>query len=203
MSVAIKTFAGPDVAPYRDALAKLRITVFRDFPYLYEGTMAYEAGYLQRYLDCPECLFVLVFDGDEVVGASTALPMEYECEEFTTPFEREGFEIKEVFYFGESVLLPQYRGQGVGHRFFDEREKFARELGRFKLTTFCAVERPKDHPLKPDDYRPHDAFWGKRGYVKHPELKTTFDWRDVDQAEETAHPMVFWTRPLEDESAGS
>lgn len=196
MSVEVKAFSGCDVAPYRDDLARLRITVFRDFPYLYEGKMDYEARYLQRYLDCPECLFVLVFDGEQVVGASTALPMEAECEEFTAPFVQNGYDISEVFYFGESVLLPAYRGQGIGHRFFDEREAFARQLGRFKLATFCAVERPADHPLRPEAYRPHDVFWSKRGYVKRPEIATVFEWRDVDQAEETAHPMVFWTRLL-------
>ncbi|MGE9296588.1 MAG: GNAT family N-acetyltransferase, partial [Puniceicoccales bacterium] len=82
MPTEIKTFTGPEVARYRDALARLRITVFRDFPYLYEGTLDYERGYLQTYLDCPECLFVLVFDGDEVVGASTALPMSAEVDDF-------------------------------------------------------------------------------------------------------------------------
>ncbi|WP_309381214.1 GNAT family N-acetyltransferase [Cerasicoccus frondis] len=197
MKLEVKTFVGPDVAPYRDDLARLRIRVFRDFPYLYEGAMDYEAHYLQRYLDCSECIFVLVFDGEMVVGASTALPMEYEVGEFTAPFVREGYEIGKIFYFGESVLLPEYRGQGLGHRFFDEREAFARELGRFNLTTFCAVERPEDHPLKPVDYRPHDVFWGKRGYAKHPELATTFEWQDVDQPVETAHPMVFWTREIQ------
>lgn len=196
MSVTVKTFTGPSMAQYKDDLARLRITVFRDFPYLYEGTMAYEASYLQRYVDCPECLFVLVFDGEKVVGASTALPMDYEAGEFKKPFIDNGFDVREVFYFGESVLLPAYRGQGIGHRFFDEREAFARSFGRFQLTTFCAVERPTDHPLRPADYRPHDVFWSKRGYVKRPELATTFDWQDVDQPAETAHPMVFWTRAL-------
>ncbi len=196
MSAVVKAFTGPDVAPYRDALAHLRITVFHEYPYLYEGAMEYEAHYLQRYLNCPECLFVMVFDGEKVVGASTGLPMEYECGEFTAPFIREGYDIAKVFYFGESVLLSEYRGQGIGHCFFDEREGFACKQGRFDLTTFCVVERPVDHPLKPADYRSHDAFWGKRGYVKRPELATTFDWRDVDQPAETSHPMVFWTRSL-------
>ncbi|GHB89636.1 GNAT family N-acetyltransferase [Cerasicoccus arenae] len=196
MAVEIKTVVGPRALEYRDSLAELRISVFRDFPYLYEGTLDYERSYLQRYLDCPECVFVLVFDGSNVVGASTALPMNFELTEFTTPFAKAGYDISEVFYFGESVLLSKYRGQGIGHRFFDERESFAHQLGRFKLTAFCAVERPADHPLRPQDYRPHNVFWSKRGYVKRPNLATTFDWKDIDLPAETAHPMVFWTRSL-------
>ncbi|WP_309400892.1 GNAT family N-acetyltransferase [Cerasicoccus maritimus] len=197
MALEVKAVVGPDAPEYGEALARLRITVFREFPYLYEGAMEYEQQYLHRYLECPECLFVLAFDGADVVGASTGLPMEYEVEQFTKPFTAHGFDIGKVFYFGESVLLPGYRGQGIGHRFFDEREAYARSLGRFDLTTFCAVERPVDHPLRPANYRPHDVFWGKRGYVKRPEIATTFEWRDVDQAEDSAHPMVFWTRDLD------
>ncbi|MGE9297179.1 MAG: GNAT family N-acetyltransferase, partial [Puniceicoccales bacterium] len=143
-----------------------------------------------------ECLFVLVFDGDEVVGASTALPMSAEVDDFARPFELMGYDVGDVFYFGESVLLPGYRGQGIGHRFFDEREAFARKLGRFALTTFCAVERPADHPRRPAEYRPHDAFWSKRGYVKRPELHTTFDWQEIGEAEESPKKMIFWTRDL-------
>jgi len=32
-----------------DDLARLRIAVFQDFPYLYEGTVDYEKTYLQTY----------------------------------------------------------------------------------------------------------------------------------------------------------
>ncbi|MEO0794986.1 MAG: GNAT family N-acetyltransferase [Verrucomicrobiota bacterium] len=197
MAVEVKTMVGPEVVDYRDALARLRIAIFRDFPYLYDGTFEYEREYLQTYLDCPECLFVLVFDGDAVVGASTALPIENETAEFAQPFQQAGYDIRKVFYFGESVLKPAYRGQGLGHRFFDEREQYARTLGRFDLTTFCAVERPTDHAKRPQDYTPLDGFWEKRGYTKRSELTTTFDWKEVGEDEESPKPMTFWTRPLE------
>jgi len=196
MAIQVRTFTGPQVAPYRDALAELRIEIFRDFPYLYDGTVAYEREYLQTYLDCDACLSVLVFDGDSVVGASTALPMGSEVEAFQKPFIENGIDVTRVFYFGESVLRPAYRGQGIGHRFFDEREAGARRLGRFDLTAFCAVERPANHPKQPPGYKPLDGFWRKRGYEKRPELRTTFSWKDVDEAAESSKPMVFWTRPL-------
>jgi GNAT superfamily N-acetyltransferase len=100
-----------------------------------------------------------------------------------------------MFYFGESVLLSDYRGQGVGHRFFDERESFAREQG-FAWAAFCAVVRPLDHPSRPAGYVPHDAFWAKRGFVCHPDLKVAFSWKDIGAAQETEKPMVFWLKQL-------
>ncbi len=57
--------------------------------------------------------------------------------------------------------------------------------------------RPDDHPLKPKDYIPLDAFWGKRGYTPVDGLIATYDWKDVDQADETTHKMQFWMKPLD------
>jgi len=36
-----------------------------------------------------------------------------------------------------------------------------------------------------------DQFWNKRGYFKHPELKTTYSWKDLDEAQETPKPRLF------------
>jgi GNAT superfamily N-acetyltransferase len=98
------------------------------------------------------------------------------------------------------VLLPAYRGRGLGVRFFEERERYALELGRFTHAAFCAVERPDGHPSRPPDYVPLDAFWRRRGYTRHPELVTTYSWRDVGEAQETAKPMVFWLKALREEA---
>jgi len=101
----------------------------------------------------------------------------------------------EIFYFGESVLLPQYRGHGIGVKFFEEREAAARAFG-YPLCCFCGVQRPDDHPMKPADYVPLDAFWGNRGYVQRPDLVASFSWRDIGDAAETAKPMVYWMKDL-------
>ena len=77
---------------------------------------------------------------------------------------RAGLAAEDVFYCAESVLQERYRGQGVGHRFFDLREAHARALG-FSWSVFCAVIRPQQHPLRPAGYRPLDPFWRRRGYA--------------------------------------
>ncbi|HZP92595.1 MAG TPA: GNAT family acetyltransferase, partial [Burkholderiales bacterium] len=130
----------------------------------------------------------------------TGLPMEAETEEVKRPFVERGYDPNRIFYFGESVLGKGYRGLGIGVRFFAEREAHARALGRFGWTCFCAVRRPADHPRRPKDYVPLDAFWNRRGYAKHPELSTTFQWREIDEAAESPKPMVFWLKRLEGRS---
>jgi GNAT superfamily N-acetyltransferase len=193
--LSVQRFAGVGAEPYLPELARLRIQVFREWPYLYEGTLDYEHRYLQSYL-VPQALIVIAFDGKQVVGASTALPLLAHADVAPAMIDAAGLPPAEVFYFGESVLDAGYRGRGIGHRFFDEREGFARDLG-YRHAAFCAVERPAQHPSRPPDYVPHDAFWTKRGYVRHPEVRTSFSWRDVGEASETEKPMVFWIKPLE------
>ncbi len=192
----IRLLQGADIAPHIDDLARLRLTVFREFPYLYDGTLAYEARYLATYGESPESLFVLALDGERVVGASTGLPMADETEAFQRPFREQGWDPQRIFYFGESVLQAEYRGTGLGVRFFAEREAYARRLGRFAHCAFCAVERPADHPRRPPGYQPLNEFWVRRGYRHHPELRTEFHWRDLDEEAESAKPMTFWLKEL-------
>ena len=186
---------GQAISPHLPALARLRIRVFRDFPYLYDGELSYEAEYLGRYAENPNSLFVLAFDGEELVGAATGQPLQDEVDEFRQPFETNGIKPERVFYYGESVLLHSYRGSGTGKRFLAEREAHAKQQG-FDLAAFCAVERPTDHPYKPADYQPLHGFWNAHGYQRHGELATTFAWRDIGEQTESHKPMVFWLKPL-------
>lgn len=194
--LTVSRVTGGGIEPCLKELARLRISVFRDWPYLYDGDMAYEEQYLATYARSPASLFVLAFADGQVIGAATGIPMADETEAFKGPFLDQGYDPERIFYFGESVLLPEYRGRGLGVRFFVEREGYARELGRFGHTAFCAVERPRDHPLRPADHVPLDDFWRHRGYTKVPQLATTYVWKDVDQSEPTPKPMTFWLRPL-------
>lgn len=194
--VQVERWSGPAIQSVLPELAKLRITVFREFPYLYEGSAAYEEGYLKTYAEAADSVMVLVRDGERVVGVSSGLPLIAEPPKVIEAFTAHGYDPRRIFYYGESVLLPEYRGRGIGHRFFVEREAHVRELGRFDIAGFCAVERPLGHPRRPADYRPLDALWNRQGFIRHPELHTTFSWRDVDEVAESPKPMVFWLKTL-------
>lgn len=114
----LKRLSGEALNQFIPELARLRIEVFRDFPYLYDGDPDYEARYLQTYIEAPDSVIVLAFDGDKVVGASTGIPLRYETDEVKAPFIKAGIDVDSVFYCGESVLLSQYRGKGAGVAFF-------------------------------------------------------------------------------------
>lgn len=194
--ITVRTLSGPDLEGALDAVAQLRITVFRDWPYLYDGTLEYERDYLQTYRDSAAALLVGAFDGDRLVGASTSTPMEDHAEAFAAPFAGLGLPLTSVLYGAESVLLPPYRGIGLGHRFIDAREAHARALGR-GYVAFCSVQRADDHPRRPADSRTNDAFWRGHGYAPLPGVLARFDWRDVGEAAESTKELQFWMRKLD------
>ncbi|MBV0912527.1 GNAT family N-acetyltransferase [Anianabacter salinae] len=195
MTLRFETLTGAAIDPVIDALADLRITVFADWPYLYEGDPDYERRYLASYRDSAGAIVVGAFDGNRLVGAATGTPMEDHEEDFAAAFGGTGYHLSQVFYCAESVLLRAYRGQGAGHAFFDRREDHARRLG-FQHCAFCAVIRPDDHPDRPANYVPLDAFWRKRGYAPLDGVVARFGWRDHGETQETKKPLQFWARPL-------
>ncbi len=189
----IKTLSGREAQGYLQQLARLRIAVFREFPYLYDGDRAYEEEYLHTFFQAPDSVLVVALDGDVVVGASTGLPLEHETPNIQQPFLEQGADVTRIFYFSESVLLLPYRGQGAGVRFFEERERWARRLERFDTLAFCAVVRPEDHPRRPADHVPLDAFWRRRGFDRT-QLYCYISWRDLDEAGESPKALRFWTK---------
>ena len=195
-SIHIQCYTGSASQPFLTDLARLRIEVFRDFPYLYEGNMAYEKDYLQTFFEAPDSLLVIAQDGDQVVGASTGVPLAFETSEIQQPWREKGYDLEKIFYYGESVLQKAYRGRGIGVRFFEERERWARQLGRFGIATFCGVVRPEDHPRRPAGYIALDRFWERRGFSKTEDLVCYISWKDLDEPAESPKPLHFWCKEL-------
>lgn len=194
--VRVAFYVGEAMRPYLPALARLRMAVFRDWPYLYDGSADNEARYLAGFADCPRAGLAVAFDGDTPVGCSSCLPLADEDDAVRAPFLARGWDPARFFYLGESVLLPAYRGQGVGVAFFTEREAHARAVSACDYACFCAVRRPADHPLRPVGATPLDAFWRRRGYTAYPDLACTMAWTQVDTGRNVPNRLSFWLKPL-------
>jgi GNAT superfamily N-acetyltransferase len=192
---------GERLLPWLDALAALRIEVFREWPYLYDGDPGYEVDYLRTYAASPRALCVLAFDGPVPVGAATAVPLADEPVELRDPFAAAGLDPASVFYFGESVLRASYRGRGIGARFMDARLAAARAHGS-AWAAFCAVRRAVGDPRRPAGFRPLDAFWRSRGFEARPGLSTRFSWKETGAAAASPKDMDFWLKPLKNQALG-
>lgn len=195
MPLEIRVLQGSALAAVIEDLAALRIAVFRDWPYLYDGDLTYEETYLAPYLTTPQAIVVGAFDGARLVGASTGMPLAAHADDFAAALDGTGLHLSDVFYCAESVLLPGYRGQGVGHQFFDHREGFARDCG-YTTSAFCSVIRPSNHPARPKAYRPLDPFWRARGYTPVPGAIAAFEWKDIGASAPSHKQLQVWARGL-------
>jgi GNAT superfamily N-acetyltransferase len=192
--LAILEIDGTELSPWLDALGELRIRVFREYPYLYDGSLRYEREYLGIYQQCGRSRIVLVTTPDgSLIGATTCMPLADETAEFQAPFLKTGIDVNRCLYFGESIVLPEWRGLGLGREFFARREAHARRLG-LGTTTFCAVDRPENHPLRPAGYRTLDEFWNGLGYAKQTGLQAVFPWKEIGEACESPKTLTFWTK---------
>lgn len=192
----VRSVFGRDITPFIDDLAALRIEVFRAYPYLYDGDVGYERNYLATYAGHPQSVVVLALESETVVGAATAMPLLAHGESVSQPVAAAGLNPAQVYYFGESVLRTGFRGQGIGHAFFDHREAAARQFG-FAGAAFCAVDRGVSHPARPTNYVPHDKFWTGRGFVRQPDIVAHMSWRDIGDSAQTTKPLPFWFKTLE------
>ncbi len=186
---------GNEARKYIDEIARLRIQVFFEYPYLYQGTIDYEKKYLETYFQSKNATIILIKDGELVVGASTGILASEADSDFREPFLKVGIDTSSVFYFGESVLLPSYRGNGIGKKFFQLREEFARSLKGVKHLAFCAVIRSSDHPLRPG-HVPLDDFWKSQGFVLKKDLIASFAWKDRLDERESIKKMQFWMKTI-------
>lgn len=191
----LETVTGADaIAPLLPALSRLRIAVFRDWPYLYDGDAAQEAAYLGHFMAGPQAAIILARDpGGALVGCATCIPAMQSDASVQAALVRGGLDPARTCYFGESVLLPAHRGQGIGVGFFTAREAHARGLG-LAAAAFAAVVRNPQDPRRPPDYQPLDGFWRRRGYAPRPELSLVLPWREVGDDRETPHSLGFWVK---------
>lgn len=181
-------------------LAELRIKYFREYPYLYDGNMEYENKYLEGFINHEQALIVVAKKADRIVGMSTAIPFNSDYEIIDSSiegFSQIGLKAREMFYFGEIIVLPNYRGQRIATTIFKTQEDYARALG-YKGSCFLVVVREQGHPLKPEGYVEPDVIWRKLGYIKT-DIYTYFVWPTVDLTGNifsTNNKMVYWVKQL-------
>ena len=196
MAIRIETFTGPAMAPYFPDLARLRTIVFRTWPYMYDGRPETDTGQFNHYGRSPRAALTVAFDGDAAVGCSTCVPLADEEANIAAPFAARGLPLDRFFYLGESVLLPEYRGRGIGVSFFAEREAHASRMSDADFACFCSVRRTPDDPRRPADALPLDRFWARRGYAPLPDIACTMAWTEVGASAKIVNTLDFWGKSL-------
>lgn len=186
---------GPAIADALDDLALLRLDIFPEYPYLYQGRKDDELTYLNTYAEVPDGCVILARDGFTVIGAATGMPLIHEDAQVVDAFSGTALPLNEVYYVGELLFCTAYRNGGLGRKLLDRLESHIRSLGRYHTLTCATVERPDDHPLRPRDYIPISRFLARTGFVRLPGVTSHFIWRETDGVKRS-HPMQFWNKEL-------
>jgi len=190
-----KNVYGQAIEHYFADLSRIRITVFKEWPYLYQGSIKYERDYLQHYFNHERSLCILCLHDHQVVGISTLMPLAGEHDDLKKPLQDAGYDISKIFYYSESCLLKPFRGQGAYAEFFRRRQAHVNSFGAdYERICFCSVVRPDEHPLKPADYRPLYDTWRNYGFEKVDDVQMSFLWQDLDQDVETRKFLDVWMK---------
>ena len=186
---------GTAITGHIEELATLRLDIFAEYPYLYRGRRADELAYLADFANKPGASTILARDGDAVIGAATGAPLAHEQVALRDPFATSSHSPDDAYYIGELLFRQEYRGRGLGKRLLTLMENHVLSLGGFQMLTCATVERPLEHPCRPQEYTPIDRFLGRTGFVRLDGIVTHFTWTEVDGAKRD-HVMQFWIKEL-------
>lgn len=187
----IEVIGGEKIRDVIDELGNFRITIFKEYPYLYDGDLDYERKYLSRYSSISDSILLLVRDKEGILGASTGIPIVNDEPEFTEPFKDKN--IGEIFYIGELMIRKDNRSKGIGTLLLKNMLDLINK-NQFKTVCLYTVDRGNSHPLKPDFYQSPDSLWRKFGFEKHSSHIVYFSWRDLGNVAETEKPMNVWIK---------
>jgi GNAT superfamily N-acetyltransferase len=196
--IHIRSFTGSGLKPYLHSMAKLRMDVLKEFPYLKEPDLFQELTYLKKIVTCKEAIGVLIFDNTTLVGLSLGYPLVIDELEVKRPFLEKQLDLTTYFVFSDSLLLKQYRGRGIGHHFFDTREN---HVHHYKLYTHICFYVPARGDEKREDLSSRDTislndFWRKRGFTRISDMHCKLSWKEVGQTHPKEHLMSYWMKDL-------
>jgi len=195
MSLTTKLLTGNEVEESLDSLATLRIEIFREFPYLYDGNRESELRYLKGYAQAAEACVLTVTAAGRLVGAATGMPLQHEQKELIDQFAATSYPLDSIYYVGELLFYPAYRNRGLGMKLLSMMEDKIRSLGSYRYLTCATVVRPDDHPHRPANYVPIGRFLNRTEFRAIPAATTSFTWLETDGGSRD-HPMQFWIKFL-------
>lgn len=188
--IHLETFKGNAISPYIQDITDLSLTIYREYPYLYEGTEEEYMPFIEYYSYSQNGIACILFDNDKPIGVAIGMPMNEMREKYKQPLLNYYTEtdFDSLFYLGEFLLLKEYRGQGFSKQMYLELEQQVRKTGFSSKIFFCEI----------DNYRSLDKFWSKLGFKLCGNLSFTVYWRNVSELEDSPHNMIYLMKSLQD-----
>ncbi|MDQ5890937.1 MAG: hypothetical protein QG604_811 [Candidatus Dependentiae bacterium] len=200
--LVLKTFTGEQARPYIEHIAHLRITMFKEFPYLYEGSFDGEKKHLETYCSSPKYLVLLLLKDTHVVGFFNAIPLAENgpdsLSEIQAPFIAQGIDMAPYLYVGEVMVLKEFRRPHLIQFLYAYGEALARELGKDYLI-FAMVKRPREHLARPADYQSLELLCAYFGFAIMKGMEIHASWKQIDTQKKEPNTLAIWCKKVTQE----
>jgi GNAT superfamily N-acetyltransferase len=194
--MTIQVLRGQELLSNIPEFAKLRLTIFREYPYLYEGDPALEKSYLSLFASSSDAFFIVAKIKNQVVGAISGLPLDVAQKEIRDVFHQSAIETGEYYALCEIIVLKEHRNKKIGSVLYKEFENQLLKMKRYKKVVLWQIVRAQGDLKRPNDYFSLDNFWCKKGFIKHPEFICYIHWKEISDKEESSHRFEFWIKEL-------
>ncbi len=188
----IVSLQGEAIQPYVKDITELCLVIYREYPYLYEGTEAEYGPFIQEYAQSPHGIACLLFDDEKPVGVAIGVPLSAMRKNYQDGFAQFAPELTSVYYLAEFLLLTDYRNKGYGRELYRQFESLI--PAEYPTLSFCKIAERDTHPLMPQNYSPVDTFWRKLGYTEHKDWSFFVSWDDVGTLGNSSHQLIYWTK---------
>jgi GNAT superfamily N-acetyltransferase len=197
-TIHMKVLQGEVINSIVKEITDLSLIIYREYPYLYEGTEEEYLPLIQHYVQSENGIACLLFDQEKPIGVAIGMPMSAMRENYKQPILNyfKKIDVDSMFYLGEFLLLEEYRGKGLGKKMYNEFERLVKEKGSFETICFCKISEFDSHPLMPANYRALDDFWNKLGFEKQEDLNFSVFWCNVSEIEDSSHKLIYWMKFL-------
>lgn len=195
-NITVNLLYGEQIRPYIRELARLCLDVYREWPYLYEGSEAECIEYVEeRYVKKPDSVVCIALEGKTLIGAVMGLPLCHAPQHYLACYNEKDQE--GVFYWGELAVYPKYRNLKIAKEMYTTMGKAVIASGKYKAMAFCEVIRSAEfkYPM-PGNYVGHGTLWNALGFEKKENLTCQGKWKLVGEQEESSQLMVYWWKQL-------
>ena len=187
-----------EIERYLEEVIKLRVEVFREYPYLYDGNLEYEKEYFKDFVKDSTARVILVKDGFEVVAVATSIALSnaHLCDDIHKPFIEKGYDVERFYYYGEIMIDKNYRNKGISKQIYGLREKEVLSLGFDRL---CFATILKDSDKMPQDYFDPAEMWKSMRFDEHLDMQVECSWPKIQydgSTREQVSKLNFWVKKI-------
>jgi len=200
MTITIEILIGKNASEYIEYVSHLRINIFKEYPYLYQGDLEYEKKYVADYTLHNQAMIAIAKIDGLIAGISTGIPVISDskiAQDVKEIFTKQKTEAEKYYYYGEIMILPEFRGKGLATKLYSAQDKIIKEWG-FEHACILTVIRENDHPLKPKCYNSPNSLWKHLGFFQTG-YKTNLHWQTIQSdgnSNDASNTLELWSKKI-------